>query len=409
MFSTIEECISYIENQIPQKIDLSLERIEKAAKLLGNPEKKYKTIHVTGTNGKGSTSSFTTQLLASQGLCVGFFSSPHLLSYTERIRINNHEISEQEFIALVEQFVQHIFPHVQLTIFETLTLMGFLYFANQNVDVAVIEVGLGGRFDATNIITPQIAAITNIGIDHVHFLSNDVRKIAQEKAGIFKKGAVCLYTVEAPELQSIVKQFGTEEYVAPYIHYTPTESGFHIQVAHASVSFEAEFPMFGAHQIRNLELALEMTIRYFILENRDVNVEILREQIKTLHWAGRMERLQPRVYFDGAHNSAGIDALIHTIEKHFSKQKVAVVFSVMADKDYRSMIEQLDKAQCIDQLYFLALPGARALQKIESDFNLNVKITEITFDNVNSLTNQHDIVIFAGSLYGYEHVVKQFR
>lgn len=400
----MRECIAYIENQIPQKIDLSLKRMEQAAHILGNPEKKFKSIHITGTNGKGSTSAFTAQLLEKQGLKVGLFTSPHLISYNERIRINNVEISDTEFSKLIECLIQNVFPLVQLTIFETLTLVGYLYFAEQNVDIAVIEVGLGGRFDATNIITPTVSCVTNISLDHIHFLSDDIKKIAAEKAGIFKKESCNLYAVEEIELQKIMTEENNATFIKPFIKYTSLASGFDIAFELNNQKYHCHFPMYGLHQIRNLETAITIVKHYFLLEKQELVSELLCEQIQHLTWKGRMEQLQDCVFFDGAHNIAGVESLNQTIKTHFSDKKVTIVFSVMADKDYSKMLEIFKNQSNIKQLYFLALPYERALKELPRDVVSGTQILQIAPEQIAHVVSENEITIFAGSLYGYAFV-----
>lgn len=406
MFQTIEECIQYIENQIPQKIDLSLDRIEQAAQILGNPQTTYQTIHITGTNGKGSTSSFTNQLLQSQGLKVGLFTSPHLQKYNERIRVNDTLISDCDFIEQMKKIVDVVLPCVQLTIFECLTLAAYQYFADQKIDVAVIEVGLGGRFDATNIITPKVACVTNISIDHVQFLSDDPIKIAYEKAGIFKTDSLNFHTVDDLKLHSILNQEQESVYIRPFISYKATRQGFDIDISHNSFQYKGCFPMYGIHQIRNLEAALEITIAFLKLANMPLNVEVMGEQIQRLSWKGRMEQLIDHVYFDGAHNVAGIQSLNQVINTHFQNEKIDVIFSVMKDKNVEQMLQMLIENANINHIYFLALPFDRALQSIPDIFVSSPKISAIDFDTLPLLTNESEITIFAGSLYGYEKIVE---
>lgn len=405
MFKTIDECITYIENQIPQKIDLSLTRITKAAQILGNPQNTYQTIHITGTNGKGSTSSFVTQLLASQGLSVGLFTSPHLIKYNERIRINNTFISDEDFIRLITVLVKNVFPHVQLTIFECITLIGFQYFADKKVDVAVIEVGLGGRFDATNIITPRVACITNISVDHVHFLSDNVEKIAYEKAGIFKAESINLHTIDTIALHTVINQEQTAKYIEPFITFTPNSDGFQIQINEPAFTYNGPFPMYGIHQIRNLEAALKIVLNYLLLEKQGFNAKVLGEQIQTLTWKGRMEQVAPGIYFDGAHNSAGIQSLTQTIKTHFKQQNINIIFSVMKDKDYESMLYELLLCPNISHIYFLPLPIERALKHLPPNFVSTSKISEVDFKHFPITNTTNEITIFAGTFYGYELIM----
>lgn len=406
MLQTMNECISYLENQVPQKIDLSLDRIIKAATYLDNPQNKYKTIHITGTNGKGSTSAFTSQLLTSQGLRVGLFTSPHLRVYNERICINGEMISDFDFIASVNQLITDVLPHVQLTLFECITLVGYSIFAKKKVDVAVIEVGLGGRYDATNIIIPTIACITNISVDHVQFLSDDPLKIAKEKAGIFKQAAYNIHTVDDESLHPVFSEEVESTYISPFISFLPHKRGFHISVQYDDLTYVGDFPMYGLHQIRNLEAAIAIVISFLNLENQPLQIERFSEQIQNLTWKGRMERLQHNVYFDGAHNNAGIDALIQTIETHFRDESVYIIFSVMKDKDYGSMLDALLSCQWIQHVYFCALPIERSLQEIPENFVSSSKISKISYTEISRVLQENQTTILAGSLYGYELVSK---
>lgn len=362
MLSTIEECIHFIENQVPQIIDLSLERVIYAAEIINNPQNSYDTIHVSGTNGKGSTTFYTSKILSLHNLKVGRFTSPHLVKYNERFSINDKNIDDAQFVEISNYIISNILNKVQLTIFEFLTILGYEYFKRNNVDVAVIEVGLGGRFDATNIILPKIAAITNISIDHQQFFQNDIEKIAYEKFGIFKENSINLHTIESQELitktLSIQKKSPETTYIAPFLNYEMDENGVEINLKGCLL----HFPFYGKHQIRNFELALKIAQNYLAIVNKVFSTELISRSTNSFLWAGRFQNLEKNVFIDGGHNVAGVKSALSILHDHFQNKQFIIVFSVMKDKDYQLMIEAMEASPQVSNIIFYELDMDRALK-----------------------------------------------
>jgi len=343
-----EEALKLIEEKSKFGVNLGLQRIEELLRRLGNPHQdgKVRYIHIAGTNGKGSTASFIQQILISAGRRVGFFSSPHLHSYCERIRVNNTNIPEEHWAELVE----YIIPHVEAMVadgfeapteFEINTAMALLYFSRQKVDWAVMEVGLGGRIDSTNVIVPKVSIITNIAIDHTNYLGDTIGEIAAEKAGIIKKGvpvitgcrnsdnqeALAVIKAKASELDCPLWIYG-EDFESTLNYADENSQVFDCRVKDKSYNGLSTI-LLGRYQIDNAALAVACAS---LLK---VKTSAIQDGIWHAYWPGRMEILsrKPLIVLDGAHNAHGMAALAESMESYWSKKKIVAMFGMLADKD----------------------------------------------------------------------------
>ncbi len=339
MFKTLKEAQSWIEaiQKFGSKYDLS--RMEKAIELLGHPEKSYPTIHIGGTNGKGSTLSYLSHILDAAGYKVGSFISPYVIKINERFQINQVMISDDDLLKYTNQMYDfyHEFDsitHDHLTFFELMTLIGFLYFRDQKVDIAVIEVGLGGRLDATNVIHPLVSVITSIGYDHMHILGNTLELISLEKLGIVKPGTPLISGVLNPELVPLFKAKAEENkaeisFISP-LKFTPTRpQGFEFLEDTFYIS------MLGSHQIQNAKCAILAAQKINDL-GFPISNAALKEGLLNTRWPGRFEMID-RFILEGAHNINGMQAAISTIEDYLLEEELTVVFGVMADKETEAM------------------------------------------------------------------------
>ncbi|MFW6007405.1 MAG: bifunctional folylpolyglutamate synthase/dihydrofolate synthase [Bacillota bacterium] len=335
-----------------------LTRINFLLSYLNNPEKDLKVIHVGGTNGKGSTIAFLKSIYQKAGYKVGVYTSPPLLEFNERIRINNEKIGTNELEKLIEQIkpavkqMKESSTHIIPSFFELVTCLALLYFAQKKVDIVLLEVGLGGRLDATNVIQkPLLSLITNISLEHVDILGNTISQIAREKAGIIKKEVPVITAVQKNEAYQVIKKQALELkskfiHIDEYYNYKLQKSSLFRQkfiIIEDENELNLEIKMTGKHQIRNALLALAA------VRNLQKIFPVTRKQIKKgffrAKWAGRMEvlRKEPVILLDGAHNPGSIKELVDFLKDHIpSTTKINFIFSVLKDKDYKKMLEMLN-------------------------------------------------------------------
>lgn len=311
------DALKYLGSLTVFGIKPGLERIEKILSALGNPEKNYATVHVTGTNGKGSVSAMLAEILKADGRRVGLFTSPHLESYCERIKIDGENISEEDFAAQIE-LVKNC--GVAASHFETLTAAAYEYFSRRKVDVAVIEVGIGGLWDSTNVITPEISIITNVALEHEQTLG-DLRGIARNKAGIIKAGVPCV-TAATGEALEIIREVAREKNSRLYEVTAPAD---------------VEINLRGEFQKWNAAVAICAARVLGIADGK------IFSGLKNVQWAGRFEKIGG-VILDGAHNPHGAKALRESLDKNFPTGERVWLFGVLADKNFEAMVDILFRA-----------------------------------------------------------------
>ena len=310
-----------------------LENTFQLAALAGNPQEKLRFIHVAGTNGKGSTCAMLESIYRAAGLRVGLFTSPHLVSFRERIQVNRQLISEVEVTRLAEELraLQGIAGETPAmgrrdacpTFFEFVTVMALKFFADQKCDLVIWETGLGGRLDATNIVTPLASVITNIALDHQQWLGDTLAAIAAEKAGIIKPGVPVLTTTDAPEALQVIEQMACEK-AAPLSRLQPHHAS---RITHHA-------SLLGDHQKVNAALALATVAR--LQSQIPVGEGTIRAGLASVNWPGRLQLIQKpdgqAMLLDGAHNAAGAAALRAALEKDFAGVRPVIIFGALADK-----------------------------------------------------------------------------
>ena len=342
---------------------LDLERMRSLLAALGNPHERYKTIHVAGTKGKGSTSAMIDSCLRQLNLRVGLFTSPHLTTFRERIRINGELISRED-VADLAQRVKSASERVPgVTTFEAVTAMGFLYFARQDVDWAVIEVGLGGRLDATNVIMPQVSVITSLSMDHTKWLGNTLAEIAAEKAGIIKPGVPVVSEQQAMEATAVIERIAHERnapltLLGRHWRWTPgltqlEKQTFEVkQVARVRSNerpfvndFEGwyETTLLGKHQCENATAAIAVMDTLRNAGSIDISARAIRDGLRLTFWPGRFEilRADPPLILDGAHNVDSVNKLAMTLAEVFPGRRWTFIFGCYKDKDAEGMIKSL--------------------------------------------------------------------
>ena len=336
----------------------NLKRMEKLLSLVGNPHTKIRTVHIGGTKGKGSTATMLARMLEANGYKVGLYTSPHVVHLHERITVNSVMISEPQMRDLLNRIytpVEKLSKTDPPTFFEIMTALAFMHFVDTAVDIAIVETGMGGRLDSTNVIKPQVVGITSLSIDHSQQLGNTIDRIAEEKAGIFKQGVPAVTVQQEPAAMQVLKsraialnaplsitgsdidfshRFETSREDGPHTRIcltTPTSKFEHLRV-----------PLYGKHQAINCGLALAMLDKLKSV-GYQIDNQKAAEGLHNVSLAGRMEMIcqDPRIMIDAAHNAASIKALIHAIGQNVPYDSVVVIFGCNTDKDVRGMLEAL--------------------------------------------------------------------
>ncbi len=331
------------------KADFNLDRMFALIETLGNPQKKYPIIHVAGTKGKGSVSALCAAGLRAAGFKTGLYTSPHLEDYCERIQVNGQPISHVELVELVEEIKPHVAKISKLTTFEITTALAFMAFAKHGVNAAVIEVGLGGRLDATNVVTPRVSVITSLSMDHVTVLGDTLAKIAGEKAGIIKEGVPAVSSAQKDDALEILLRVATERN-APFIligkdiTFTPLANSldgqtFQLKDQQHSNLPTFQLPLLGSHQLENAATAYA-ALKISGLEIPD---EAIQQGFAEVKWPARFEvvRREPPVVIDSAHNRDSALRLRQSLDDYFPGRPVIMVFCALEDKDISGMLEEL--------------------------------------------------------------------
>jgi len=390
-------------------IRFSLGPISRFLERLNNPQNAYGTVLVGGTNGKGSIAAMVASALSHGDFRVGLYTSPHLIDVRERIRIGGEMISQEEMDAWTEIVKDH--STEDLTYFEFLTAVAFLYFHERKVDIAILEVGMGGRLDATNVVSPLVSVVSNISLDHTEYLGRRLEEIAWEKVGIIKNGGVCINAVKQQRLRKLLEEICRTRGATIY------SLGREITIdTHPDGSFAYRgigrrhdnlvCPLKGRHQIENAAVALGV-IEALAMKGFRIDDDAVFKGIHDVKWEGRLEVIKhsPTVLLDGAHNAGGASALARALKEGFPCKKLIFIFGVLKDKDYKAMLKKLlplgdrliltspdtERAMPPETL----LPVAKQyLRKIEV-----VKNPREALKRALSIADQDDLICITGSLY----------
>ena len=358
------------------RIEPSLVRIAALVDLLGSPQRCYPVLHIAGTNGKTSVARMLDALLSGMGLRVGRYTSPHLQQVTERISVDGTPISPERFVEAyhdIEPYVALVDAGspVPMSMFEVLTGMAFATFADTPVEAAVVEVGLGGSWDATNVADAMVAAITPVAVDHVNYLGSDIEGIAAEKAGIIKPGSVAVLAQQPPEVARVLaaRSVGVDATVARegmefgVLQRDVAVGGQQLKLQGLGGVYDQIFlPLHGAHQSRNAALALAAAEVFFGAgANSSLDVDAVRDAFASVTGPGRLERVRtaPSVFIDAAHNPHGAHALAAALREDFSFRRLVAVVGVMRDKDARGILAELEPV--IDEVVVTVSSSARAM------------------------------------------------
>ncbi len=397
---------------------------------VGNPEQRLNYVHVAGTNGKGSVSITLLTLLSRAGYRVGLYTSPHLSSVRERFRINDSFISEKKFAELATR-IREVLSEEKITYFELTTALAFLWFAEEELDLVVLETGLGGRLDATNIVIPLVSVITNVSMDHEAYLGNTLSAVAGEKAGIIKTGVSVVSAVKEGEGLAEVCEVCREK-EAPLLLYgnsfrsALSNNGswsWHGEASFSKASYQdLRCSMKGEYQISNASLALAVIEllkgRGFVLSAKDI-----RQGLAAVQWPGRLEHFcldrksRMRVQssgavdkicylLDGAHNPAGVDSLVQTLLKECSFRRLLVIWGAMVDKDLEKTLPPV--AELADLIFLTKPVGERSaepellLKNVPTTFQSRCRLyptVEEAIAGAEALATEDDLILIAGSLY----------
>ena len=363
---TPNEAISYIENYGWSTTRLGLDRTKELLSKLGNPQKKLKFIHIAGSNGKGSTSAMLSAILMEAGYKTGLYISPYIEVFNERIQINGEHIPGErlaEITARVKGIADEMDDHPSQ--FELVTAIGILYFLEENCDIVVLEVGMGGSLDSTNAIdSPEVAVITNIGLEHTEYLGDTLEEIAKTKGGIIKEGCSCVCYDGAPEVTAVIKGICEEKnvplIVADFDRIHKIDSSLEGQ--RFQYGNEYTLSLLGPHQLYNASVVLE-TIKTLRNKGWEISDEHIKQGLKKVSWPARFEVLskEPTFILDGGHNPQCAEALVESIKEYLPNEKILFLLGVLADKDYESIIRMMlpyaYQFICVTPISERALPG----------------------------------------------------
>ena len=398
------EVEKWLHSRIGLNFRSGLGRMQRAVDLLGNPEQAYPIIHVTGTNGKGSTIAFMRELFVSHGKKVGTFTSPHIVSIHDRICINGQPISDAAFIRLanqVKEMEQRLLEtHDQLSFFELLTVIALLYFKEQGMDLVLLEVGIGGLLDTTNVVTGEIAVITSIGLDHQETLGNSLEEIAEQKVGIFKPGRAAVIANLAPEAQLVCQKIAEDLDVTLY----QADRDFSFKSGHFSSSLadltRLKLGLEGAYQEENAALALQAFLLFMTERGEKINEEVVRCALKTTSWAGRLEAVTEHIYLDGAHNLPALERLVEFIQEKIQQgYHPQILFGALKRKDYSRMLTYLTDHLPDTALYVTSFDYQGSLEEQDLSGYHRVASYRDFIDDFEKSAGEKDLLFVTGSLY----------
>ncbi len=408
----VNEAIAYIHSNFWKGSVLGLERTQELLKKMGNPEKKLKFVHIAGTNGKGSTAAMTASILQKAGYTVGLYTSPYIYRFHERMQVNGVEISDEDLIAVTE-YVKPLAQSMAVppTEFELVCCIAFEYFLRKGCDMVVLEVGMGGAMDATNVIeTPEVAVITSIGLDHTEYLGNTLEEIAETKSGIFKENGHAVIYRARDSVEAVFERICREknnslkkaDFDSLLLHSHSLEG----QIFDCGSRKKLQLPLLGAHQLKNAAVVLGI-IDTLVEKGWHITEENIADGLRDTRWPGRFDIVgrDPLFIIDGGHNPQCFETIIRNIQDYLPEKKIIALTGVLADKDYADMYKPVmpyvQEFVCItppnprkleaDQLAaFLETAGAKATASGSIEEGVRLAL---------SLAGKDGVVLCFGSLY----------
>lgn len=412
--------------------NFGLSRMSRILSAMGNPHRSFKSAHIAGTKGKGSTATMLAEMLRGCGLKVGLYTSPHLLDIRERIVIDGEKISENGFAKAVWG-VAGVTARAKVpspTYFEVLTAAAFQYFADEEIDIAVVETGLGGRLDSTNVITPEVVGITSISFDHLAQLGPTLESIAREKAGVFKKGVTVISAPQRPNVKEVLREaaeavsaplkFSDEEVDFSYRFEFSRDAGRHARICLTTPTSKFEHlhvPLLGEHQAANCTVALRMLDA---LKQRGFPIDDQRAMVGlgNVRLPGRMQMIceDPRILIDGAHNAASIDALMRAIGQNITYDSMVVIFACHKDKDIPGMIRRIQLGA--DKIIFTSTGSPRSAEASElaaQYMETSGKMAQVARNLDEAMrialgaVTREDVICITGSFYLVAEAMRRYR
>ena len=388
-----------------QAIKPGLEAIEFALRKLGEPQKQLNVVHLAGTNGKGSTLAFIEGMAREYGLSVGKFMSPCIVDVHDQIQIDGRPITNEQMDRMFQQLAKAGLSG-KLTDFELLTAVALLYFAEQSPDLVLIEAGMGGREDSTNVVTPIVSVVPSIALEHTNFLGNTLTSIAYHKAGILKENCPAVigemtkevtevFEKEAMQKNVQLSKFGKDFFVTKL---DGTET-YEYPLQQITIS-DLQRQLLGKHQGHNMVLAITAFLEVIKKFELLLDVQKIRKGVNNATLAGRFEQIRPNLYFDGAHNPASIQSLVDTVKEHFPNKRIEFIIGLLADKDIKTILQILEEVG--DAFYFANIHNKRAMQAMTL-YELSQAKEKQIIDDVNEflqgLVKGDTVRIVTGSLY----------
>ncbi|HEM4424622.1 TPA: bifunctional folylpolyglutamate synthase/dihydrofolate synthase [Streptococcus suis] len=402
---------TWLNTKQGQVFHYKMEKIEYALELLGNPQFAVPVIHVAGTNGKGSTIAFLRQLFQTHGLRVGSFVSPHMVSVHDRICIDSQPISDHDF----QHYLQKVYDLEQevaaryepFRYFEVMVLIMFLYFEAQQPDVALVEVGIGGLLDTTNVVAPALSVITSIGMDHQDLLGLTLREIAEQKAGIIKENVPVVLGPLSPETTAICRHIAQDNQ-APVYQFGQEFTYKAGQFSNADLELsELVLGLAGHHQEENAAVALQTFLLYMASSQQAISPQLIQQALAQTSWPGRLELVaqEPKIYLDGAHNVPAIERLIEFIQEQ--EEPVTILFSALRRKDFQEMLELLEEKLPHTALVLTSFAYDGALSEENRQGRDYVENYQQFIEDWQS--SKQGILIVTGSLYFISEVRRIFK
>jgi dihydrofolate synthase/folylpolyglutamate synthase len=407
-----------------------LRRMETLLDRLGNPHKGRKTIHIAGTKGKGSTAAMISSVLSSAGYPTGLFTSPHLVSWQERIAVNGRPISQKSFARMMALIAQHVnvlnreARFGKLTTFEVVTALAFLYFREKKIDFQVLETGMGGRLDATNVVDPEVCIVTSISLDHTQVLGDTLAQIAGEKAGIIKSGCIVISASQRPEAMRVIQdkcsRSGVELIKAGVdITWEPLNSNLKMQrlrVHGRLQNYDLKIPLLGDFQMENAALSIA-GLEVLQQQGSDIKCTDIVRGFSRVKWPARMQvlKISPLLIVDGAHNSYSIGKIIESIKKHVSYKKVVVIFGCSKDKDIQGMAAGLAGFADFVIITRSSHPRAAGISDLIPVFEKAGLTVETASNMVKALSTAlsmaepKDLILVTGSLFLAADLLTEFK
>ncbi|MFM0583717.1 bifunctional folylpolyglutamate synthase/dihydrofolate synthase [Streptococcus suis] len=402
---------NWLNTKQGQVFHYKMEKIEYALELLGNPQFAVPVIHVAGTNGKGSTIAFLRQLFQAHGLRVGSFVSPHMVSVHDRICIDSQPISDHDFqcyLQKVYDLEQEVAARYEpFRYFEVMVLIMFLYFQDQQPDLALVEVGIGGLLDTTNVVAPALSLITSIGMDHQDLLGSTLREIAEQKAGIIKENVPVVLGPLCPETTAICRHIAQDKQAS--VHQFGQEFTYKAgQFSNADIDLsELVLGLAGHHQEENAAVALQTFLLYMASSQQAISPQLIQQALAQTSWPGRLELVaqEPTIYLDGAHNVPAIERLIEFIQEQ--EEPVTILFSALRRKDFQEMLELLEEKLPHTALVLTSFAYDGALSEENRQGRDYVEDYQQFIEDWQS--SEQGILIVTGSLYFISEVRRIFK